>query len=64
MATKKAVSKKKAPKPVNSTTGNRPWVDDLELQIHPDHRSPDNGGRDSGRYKGSHAQYNGDELAY
>jgi len=63
MATKKKMVKKN-PK-LNPQTGNVDWVDYAELQIHPDHRSYDNGGAGNREYKGSQAQYNGDdELAY
>ena len=63
MATKKKMVKK--PARLNPNTGNVDWVDYAELQIHPDHRSYDNGGCREPHYKGSQAQYNGeDELAY
>ena len=63
MATKKKLVKK--PARLNPQTGNVDWVDFSEAQIHPDHRSYENGGCGNQVYKGSQAQYNGeDELAY
>ena len=66
MATKKKLVKKAAKKAakLNPITGNVWWMDESELQIHPDHRSYESGGGQR-VYKGSQTQYNGDdELAY
>jgi hypothetical protein len=62
MATKKKLVKKAAK--LNPITGNVWWMDEAELQLHPDHRGYENGGTGNGEYKGSQTQYNGDELAY
>ena len=67
MATKKKLVKKAAKKgtKVNPITGNVWWMDEAELQIHPDHRSYESGGSGQRVYKGSQTQYNGDdEVAY
>jgi len=62
MATKKKLVKKAAA--LNPITGNVWWMDEAELQIHPDHRSYESGGGQR-VHKGSQTQYNGDdELAY
>jgi hypothetical protein len=63
MATKKKLVKKGTK--INPITGNVWWMDEAELQLHPDHRGYENGGSRSSEYKGSQTQYNGDdELAY
>ena len=63
MATKKKLVKKAAK--LNPITGNVWWMDESEIQLHPDHRGYENGGIGNSEYKGSQTQYNGDdELAY
>ena len=55
MATKKKLVKKAAKKgtKVNPITGNVWWMDEAELQIHPDHRSYESGGSRQRVHKGS-----------